>query len=348
MVFTGVEMKIINNKLVSICIPSYNRPKELYRLLESIDSQQIDKIEIIICEDKSLHREEITKVVHHFMSESTYEVKYFENNSNLGYDKNLKELISKANGNFVVFMGDDDTFIPQVLDKLISFLEDHTNIGYVLKSHQYIFKDGRIEKFRYFDSNQLFSKGEETYVQLFRKSVFLSGFIINRHYIQDLLIDDFDGTLLFQLYLLAEVSLQYDCAYFDVPLTQAKEEGLPFFGNSESEKALYTPGVITIENSINFLKGFVQITSFIDTKYHLKSTPKIKRDMSKYFYHNLSIQRDKGLKEFFRYISELNKLGFNITIYYYIYLISLTLFGKKICDSIIVFLKRILGKTPKL
>lgn len=338
----------MQNNLISIAIPSYNRPLELYRLLESIDSVQSEKIEIIICEDRSPKRDDINHEVKKFISQTNYKVKYFENEINLGYDKNLKELISKSGGDFIVFMGDDDTFIPNALDKLINFLDANRSLGYVLKSHQHIFKDGRVEKFRYFDGNQFFNAGESTYIELFRKSVFISGFTINRNYIQNLLIDDFDGTLLFQLYLLAEVAMNHECAYFDTPLTQALEEGVPFFGNSESEKGLYTPGTITIENSLNFLKGFFKITSFIDTKYNLNSTDKIKTDMSKYFYPSLAIQREKGLKEFFRYIKELNKLGFNITIYYYIYVVALVVFGKKNCDSAIVFLKKTLGKTPKL
>ena len=338
----------MHNKLISICIPSYNRSEELYRLLKSIDSKENEKLEIVICEDKSPKREEINDIVKKFINETRYEVKYFENNINLGYDKNIKELVTKAIGDFIVFMGDDDIFISNALDKLIIFLEKNHSLGYVLKSHQYIFKDSRVEKFRYFNGNQFFQAGEDTYIELFRKSVFISGFTINRNYISDLLIDDFDGALLFQLYLLAEVALNYECAYFDTPLTQAKEEGVPFFGNSESEKNLYTPGTITIENSLNFLKGFFKITKFIDDKYKLNSTNKIKTDMSKYFYPSLAIQREKGLKEFFRYVKELNKIGFNITIYYYIYLAALTIFGKKICDSAIVFLKKTLGKTPRL
>lgn len=338
----------MNNKLVSVCIPSYNRPEELYRLLNSIDSNQLEKLEIIICEDKSPKRKEINKIVSKYISEVNYDVKYFENELNLGYDKNLRELISNANGDFIIFMGDDDTFIPMALDKLINFLEKNSELGYILKSHQFIFKDGKIEKFRYFDGNQYFKKGEDTYIELFRKSVFISGFTINRNYVKDLLINDFDGTLLFQLYILSEVALKYECAYFDTPLTQAKEEGIPFFGNSEAEKDLYTPGIITIENSLNFLKSFFKITKFIDNKYKLNSTIKIKTDMSKYFYPSLAIQREKGLKEFFKYVKELNKIGFNCTKYYYIYLVALTIFGKNICDSGIVFLKRILGKTPKL
>jgi abequosyltransferase len=44
----------MQNKLISICIPAYNIPQELYRLLQSIDLKQSKKIEIIICQDKSL------------------------------------------------------------------------------------------------------------------------------------------------------------------------------------------------------------------------------------------------------------------------------------------------------
>ena len=338
----------MNIKLISICIPSYNRPEDLKILLESVDSKQIDLFEVVICEDDSPKRRDIRDVVANFISKGRFNIRYYENNVNLGYDKNLKELIVKARGGFIVFMGDDDTFIPSSIDRLIIFLKKNRSIGYVLKQHRCIYNNGKIERFRYFDKDVHFPSGEKTYITLFRKSVFISGFIINRNYIKDLLIDDFDGTLLFQLYLLAEVSMNYECAYFDTLLTQAKEEGVPFFGNSETEKKLYTPGTITIENSLNFLKGFFKITSFIDDKHNLQSTQKIKTDMSKYFYPSLAIQREKGLKEFFRYTKELNKIGFNCTVYYYIYLIALTIFGKKTCDSVIVFLKRILGKTPKL
>ena len=70
--------------------------------------------------------------------------------------------------------------------------------------------------------------------------------------------------------------------------------------------------------------------------------------MSKYFYPSLAIQREKGLKEFLRYVKELNKIGFNCTVYYYIYIVALIILGKNICDSTIVYLKKLLGKTPKL
>jgi abequosyltransferase len=334
-------------KTVSICIPAYNRPKELEKLLSSIDITS-KEIEIVICEDKSPKREEIGKISQNFKKTRKYPVVYKENKENLGFDKNLKELIRTAEGKWIVFMGDDDEFVPGALDKLIVFLKDNPQLGYVLKSHYTVFAGGEKEPFRYWSSTKFFEPGVEAYTSLFRKSVFISGFTIRRDLILPYLVSDFDGTLLFQLYLLAEVVLKYPSAYFDEPLTQQNEGVNPLFGNAESEKGFYTPGIVTLENSLNFLKGFLKITRFIDAKHNLNLTPAIQLDMSKYFYPNLAIQRDKGLGTFFDYVKKLNVLGFNASVYYYLYVIFLTVFGKRSCDNAIRIIKNILGKTPSL
>jgi len=333
---------------VTICIPSYNRPAELHRLLKSIDSNSTSLVDILVCEDKSPKRKEISDVVTAFKNNTTYKVTYIENEHNLGYDKNIQNLVANATGDFIVFMGDDDTFIPGAIDLLIKFLGQNSELGYVLKSHRFHFNNGKTEEFKYFDANTFFEKGIDTYIALFRRSVFISGFIISRHAVKGLQTSQFDGGLLYQLYLLAETAMHYRCAYFDTPLTQADEEGIPYFGNSEAEKGLYTPGTITVENSLQFLSGFFDITTFIDKKYNIESTVKIKHDMSKYFYPSLAIQRNKGIKTFLSYVKKLNAMGFNSSFYYYIYVSALTVFGKNICDNTVLTLKRIIGKTPQL
>ncbi|MBB1399448.1 glycosyltransferase family A protein [Pseudoalteromonas sp. SG44-8] len=336
------------NPIISICIPAYNRPKELNRLLKSIDSVRHNSIRILICEDKSPKRDEIREVVNLFKQSTLFDVTYIENETNLGYDNNIKKLVSYSDGDYILFMGDDDTFVPNSLDLLSTFLSNNSDLGYVLKSHRFFYENGNIEEFRYFDGDKFFNKGEDTYISLFRRSVFISGFTIKKEAINDLITDKFDGGLLYQLYLLAETALNYPCAYFDTPLTQADENGIPYFGSSEVEKNLYTPGTITIENSIQFLSGFFDITAYIDKKYGIESTDKIKHDMSKYFYPSLAIQRDKGIFDFFKYIKKLRGMGFNSSVYFYIYAIGLTFFGKKICDYIVLTLKRKIGRTPQL
>jgi hypothetical protein len=254
-----------------------------------------------------------------------------------------------AKGAWLVFMGDDDIFSPGALDKLADFLKSHNELGYVLRSYNVIHYNGNVEKFRYFESNKFFTPGFDSYVSLFRKSVFISGFTIKKDYVSDFLTDEFDGTLLFQLYLASEVVLKHPSAYFDEPLTLEYEKELkPEFGSSESEKHLYTPGTVTVENSVNFMKGFLKIAGYLDNKYDFDSKTAIKKDISKYSYPVLSIQRDKGIINFLGYVKKLNQLGFGTTIYYYAYVVALIILGKRICDKLIYILKKILGKTPQL
>ena len=108
---------------ISICILSYNRPETLGRLFKTIDTQNIEEIEVVICEDASPRRAEIRLVVDNFSLQQAYPVRYFENEKNLGYDGTFNQLCSHAQGEWMVFMGDDDEFAPLALDKMVDFLQ---------------------------------------------------------------------------------------------------------------------------------------------------------------------------------------------------------------------------------
>lgn len=339
------------NPFISICIPSYNRPESLLYLLNNIEHQNCADIEIIICEDHSPKRQEVHSVVKNFSESTKLKVQYYENQTNLGYDKNIRELITKATGDYIIFMGDDDAFIKDKLNQFITFLKKHDDLGYVLKTHVFIHKDGKEELFKYFDKDTFFEPGASSVSTLFRKSVLISGFCIKRTFCRPFLNDYFDGTLLVQLYLLAEVCFLHPSAYCSIPLTVQDEilRQTPMFGSSETEKDLYEPGTITPLNSINFMKGFFQITEFIDKKHNSKITDAVRKDFSKYSYPVLAIQRKKGLYIFLKYLQEVIKsLKIHQSIYFYIYTLGLIIFNVKFCNGLIVIIKKIIGKTPHL
>ena len=335
---------------ISICILSYNRPETLIRLLKTIDTKRTDEIEIVICEDSSPRQAEIREVVDGFRAIQAYPVLYFENPKNLGFDGTLCQLVKKANGTWLVFMGDDDEFVPGAIDKVFDFLNQHSELGYVLKSHYLIHENQRKEIFKYFRNSEFFEPGISAYIELFRKSVFIAGFMIRREYAAPYLTNRFDGTMLMQIYLLVEVVLKYPSAYFDEPFTQQYASYEHNIGDVmfDREKNTFVPRRPTLDISLNFLRSFSLITEYIDKAYQMNSTALIKKDMSKYFYPSLAVHRDAGLKTFFIYVKELNKIGFNASYYYYIYVILLTVLGKRVCDWGIYQLKKMLGRTPRL
>jgi abequosyltransferase len=82
---------------LSICIPSYNRPKQLGELLTSIKCNPVD-IEIVICEDFAPRRIEVEAVVYAFVQTSVFQIHYHENPINRGFDGNLRNLVECASG----------------------------------------------------------------------------------------------------------------------------------------------------------------------------------------------------------------------------------------------------------
>ncbi len=337
--------------LLSICVPSYNRPESLARLLESIDARP-DAIEIVIAEDAAPLRLQVKERVRAFCRQSSYRLNYYENDRNLGYDANLRGLIAHSQGEFVLFMGDDDLFLPGRLDPYLEFLKTNRDVGYVLRSYVAQQPDGNVEEFKYFPTTRRFAPGVETCVLLFKRTVSLSGITFKRERALVYATDQFDGTLLYQLYLVAEISLRDPTIYCDLPVTiavQSFRDNNPQFGSAEAEKKNFQPGKVTAQNSVNFTKGFFAISSFVDQKYGLNTTTLIRRNLSKYAYPFLSIQRKHGRREFLAYVVLLaRETGLNQTWHYYFYSLALWLLGESLCDKGIRWAKRLVGHTPRL
>ena len=159
-----------SNPFISICILSYNRPKFLKELINSIDLNNSNEYEIIINDDCSPRISEIEKVVESFKSKPCI---FLKNNRNKGYDESLINLVRKASGEWIIFMGDDDVFVQGSLLKVMNFLKNN-NIAYMLKSHVLVHENNNIENFRYYNENKFFKEGFQSYIELFRKSVFSS------------------------------------------------------------------------------------------------------------------------------------------------------------------------------
>ncbi len=334
----------MDKPILSICIPSFNRPNELLRLLKTVDSNP-EETQIVVCEDHAPKRLEVRARVEEFKKESRYEVKYIENEVNKGYDWNIRDFITCASGEYIVYCDDDSCFVPGALDKLIIFLKSHRDLGYVLRRTRSYTGDDM----RYFPETKLFAPGVETYQMLYRKSVIVAGFTFKREWAIDTMTDRFDGTLLYQLYILAEICLHHPSAYFDEPITEKIPTDTEFyFGMSEKEKGLYEPKKVCVRNSMNFVFSFLKISRFIDEKYKLHSTRHIQKDIAKYSYPILAFLMKKGRWEMLKGAKAMFKEGLGCSVYFYAYILGLLFLGAKNCERVIVTIKRKVGHTPQL
>lgn len=336
---------------LSICIPSYNRPDTLYRLLKSIDTQYSDQIEIVICEDKSPKRTEIREAVESYSKQSSYQVRYFENEKNLGFDQNWIELSKRASGVFLLYMGDDDGFIPGALDHYIEWLHSNERYCYILRSYVRVYGEDRsnIQYFRYYSSDKFFEPGVEGYKEFFLKSVSMSGYTIKRtcalEFSNEKILEG--NTLLFQLYLLAEVCLKYPSAYCNTPCAELISDQPQLFGNSKDEKGVYTPGE-GVSGNLNFINSYFRITDYLDKKHSLNLTLYFKNQMSKYSFYILYGQRIKSKDNLRMMKKQLEDIGLGNTLPFRIYYWALLLFGPTFCVKIIQWLKRLIGHRPTL
>lgn len=336
---------------LSICIPSYNRPEQLTDLLRSVDCDPAG-VEILICEDRSPRRAEIRAAIEALRPTLPYDLRYEENPENLGFDGNIRRLVALARGHFILFMGDDDLFLPGALDRYIAFLHRHADKGYVLRSYVTEHADGTVEAFRYLPEVREFPAGAESVAWLFKRSVSLCGFTIARASLQDFETEALDGTLLYQVYLMAQVCLRQPSVYCDIPVghaVQSFRKDKPMFGASRAEQSRFTPGTVSADNSINFSLAYFEVTRHLDAVNGTALTEAVRKDLSRYSYPFLSIQRKRGIRPFLAYARRLEReLGFGITPYFHIYKWALVLLGERWCDRAIVTIKRVVGHTPRL
>ena len=74
----------------------------------------------MICEDNSPNGVEVAEAVREFSREHPkLLIHYWSNKKNLGYDGNLRNLLNKADGEYCLFMGDDDALAPGALKRVL-------------------------------------------------------------------------------------------------------------------------------------------------------------------------------------------------------------------------------------
>jgi glycosyltransferase involved in cell wall biosynthesis len=131
------------NKLVSVIIPTYNRPDMLDRAINSVLAQKYECFEILVIDDNNSESEfrRSTEIMMERYA-NNHKVRYIKHEFNKGGCAARNTGIKNSKGEFIAFLDDDDEWDNHFIDKLITcFYSDEIGAVYC---NRYIGKNGKI------------------------------------------------------------------------------------------------------------------------------------------------------------------------------------------------------------
>jgi len=161
--------------ILSICIPTYGRPMYTLETLNSIVPQMNDKTELVVVDDNS--QDGTYEVVKLFkQAHPELKIAIEQNKSNLGFDRNVLKVMSKARGEYAWLFGNDDKLLSGSVNKVLKIISLNKNSSLIhvnysryddlLKKITAKKMVGSIAKDIYFDS------AEDFYFRKINKSYF--------------------------------------------------------------------------------------------------------------------------------------------------------------------------------
>ena len=108
--------------LLSIVVLSYNRPKQIERILKCLIGVKSLDFNLIIKDDFSPRRNEIADVVNRYSGTLKFDVRLHINDENIGYDRNLIDAFDITEAEHVFLLSDDDYINGEELPLLLNSL----------------------------------------------------------------------------------------------------------------------------------------------------------------------------------------------------------------------------------
>ncbi|MEX0859180.1 MAG: glycosyltransferase family A protein [Balneolaceae bacterium] len=117
---------VLQDSLVSIVIPTYNRKNLFIRALDSAVNQTYSNIEIIVVDDASA--EDLSSLLTQYGN-----IKFFRNEENRGPCFSRNRGLMEASGEYINFLDDDDVLFPTKIERQLQCFEEtnYNNLGMV-------------------------------------------------------------------------------------------------------------------------------------------------------------------------------------------------------------------------
>lgn len=110
-----------NGPVVSVIIPTFNRPQYLPLALASILRQTYQNLQVIVVNDGGA---DVSSIIESFRDAR---LTFINRKQNRGKPHSLNEALSQADGKYVAYLDDDDLYYPNHIETLVDALERQTD-----------------------------------------------------------------------------------------------------------------------------------------------------------------------------------------------------------------------------
>ena len=159
---------MIKKPLITVGIPTYNRCNELDNSIKAIYNEIVSldqEIELLISDNNS--NDNTKEIVKNWSKKLN--ITYIKNSKNIGFDRNVDNVMKNASGDYVLIMSDDDILIKDSLNLYLDALKEVEEatvfigkarfMNYDLTQESFDFRDKAFDNFK--DTKMYFFKNGE-------------------------------------------------------------------------------------------------------------------------------------------------------------------------------------------
>ena len=125
--------------LVSVMIPTFNRPELFGQSLASVRRQTYPNIEIIICDNSTDER--TAELMQKYLDDSR--IQYHRNREARTKAENFQPFEQLAKGEFLQWLMDDDLLEPDKITRMVAAFAEHPNVRLAASNRRWIDLEGR-------------------------------------------------------------------------------------------------------------------------------------------------------------------------------------------------------------
>jgi len=300
---------------ICVGIPAYNRCAEMNELLQSIYEQTVLPAEITICEDHSPQRAEIRSLVDswrsRFLSESCH-LNYHENETNLGYDGNVRKVIEISRSPWVMLMGNDDLLLPECIESTQRFIASNRQIRMISRSFVLFENDLQVGRgiSRLAAEDRVFSPDNSSPAMIFRTCGFIGGLIVNRDWAAAIGTERYDGSLYYQIFLAAVAFCEGGIGYISRTTVGGRMGNTPLFGSAATERTVHVPGSYTPKGRADMWASVLRIAKEVGARYDIDLLSEMRMELEvRQSFHIFEMMAGAGRARLTELRDEFQKIG---------------------------------------